>query len=503
MASIKHNIIANYIGQGYVLLIGIIITPFYLQYLGAAYGLVGFFALMQAWLNLLDMGLSPTLSRQTAYARGQANGFVSFWSLLKSFEAIFIVIAILIVTVIFTTSTWMATIWVKSQYLETEAIIFCLKAMGVIIGLRWFASLYRSGINGMEDQVWLNIFNIIITSLRFFGILLILEFVSTEITTFFLYQLAVTLIETFVLGYRFYSRLPKIKDVTYFFGFDWQVVKSVAPFALSIAYTSGIWILMTQTDKLILSSTLSLEEFGYFSIIAMIMTGLLTLSSPLMTALLPKMAYLYSQGKLSEVNALYRKATRITTIIIFSFSFALIINADEIIYLWIKNKVASEWISSIIVWFTLGNAILIISGFQYALQQTHGKLRLHVIGSSISAIIQIPIIYFATTQYGALGAGIAWFSIRLTWFLFWPAFIHKYFLPKLHIKWLLYDITPGVLIAMLANYGTSYLLSSINHTETTWLVLPLFIFSITTPIMIYAILFRNTLTSKQTISINP
>lgn len=65
--SVKSNTIANYIGQIYMMLIGIVVTPLYLQHLGAeAYGLVGFFALMQAWMNLLDLGLSPTLGRQAA-----------------------------------------------------------------------------------------------------------------------------------------------------------------------------------------------------------------------------------------------------------------------------------------------------------------------------------------------------------------------------------------------------------------------------------------------------
>ncbi len=52
MVSIKRNTIANYIGQSYGILVGLIVTPLYLKYLGAeAYGLVGFFALMQAWLQ--------------------------------------------------------------------------------------------------------------------------------------------------------------------------------------------------------------------------------------------------------------------------------------------------------------------------------------------------------------------------------------------------------------------------------------------------------------------
>lgn len=42
--SLKKNTIANYIGQGYTILIAIVFLPLYLHYLSAdAYGLVGFF----------------------------------------------------------------------------------------------------------------------------------------------------------------------------------------------------------------------------------------------------------------------------------------------------------------------------------------------------------------------------------------------------------------------------------------------------------------------------
>ena len=77
--SIRKNTIANFIGFGYTSVIGIVVYPLYLKYLGAeAYGLVGFFTLMQSWLYMLDMGFSPTLARQISYARGQKNGFNEF-----------------------------------------------------------------------------------------------------------------------------------------------------------------------------------------------------------------------------------------------------------------------------------------------------------------------------------------------------------------------------------------------------------------------------------------
>jgi O-antigen/teichoic acid export membrane protein len=64
---LKKNILANYASQIYVTLIGIFMVPLYIKYMGAeAYGLVGFFAMLQAWFNLLDMGLTPTTARETA-----------------------------------------------------------------------------------------------------------------------------------------------------------------------------------------------------------------------------------------------------------------------------------------------------------------------------------------------------------------------------------------------------------------------------------------------------
>ena len=79
--SLKWNASANFIGLCYTTIIGIVILPLYLQYLGAeAFGLVGFFTVLHAWMQLLDMGMSPMLSRQAAQARG---GAIDFFELKK------------------------------------------------------------------------------------------------------------------------------------------------------------------------------------------------------------------------------------------------------------------------------------------------------------------------------------------------------------------------------------------------------------------------------------
>ena len=65
--SVRRNAIANFVGQGWTALIGLAFIPIYIRLLGIeAYGLVGVFAVLQSWLAILDLGLTPTLSREMA-----------------------------------------------------------------------------------------------------------------------------------------------------------------------------------------------------------------------------------------------------------------------------------------------------------------------------------------------------------------------------------------------------------------------------------------------------
>ena len=443
--SVKKNALANYIGQGYTILIGIVVTPLYLKYLGAeAFGLVGFFALMQAWMLVVDLGMTPTLSRQIAYARGQENGFNFFGGLFKSFETIFLGLSIVIAICIFFSSNWIAQNWVKAEALEVEIIAYCISFMGVIIGLRWIAGLYRSGINGLEDQVWLNVANSILISLKFIGALILLAFVTQDIRHFFEYQLVISLIELFILAQHFYRKIPAAVNSLGLFYFNWSSVKYVVPYTSSVAYIAVIWALITQTDKLILSGVLSLTEFGYLSLVAIVSGGITMLSGPISEAIMPRMTVLLAQGKKEEMLRTYSKGGQVVTFITFAVALIVGLYAEQLLYAWTGNHELSMWGTEILFWFSLGNGVLAIGAFQYYLQIAFGQLRLHVIGSTISALIQVPIIYFAAINYGALGAGISWFCFRVFWFILWTPIVHRKFVPGLHLSWLCRDILPIV-----------------------------------------------------------
>lgn len=451
--NIAFNTLSNYLGQGYTIAVAAIVTPFYLQYLGAeAFGLVGFFVVLQNLLNLLDMGLSTTLVRQVAYARGEISRFGKFQNLLRSFELIFLALTLCIVICIYFSSDWIAYSWIKSIELSSVNVSYCISIMGLIIGVKLFSTLYRSGIIGFEDQVWINKFSVIINSLKYIGSLLVLVYISNDIRHFFEYNLVIGVLEAAFFGRRFYLNLPSFNSRITWFKVDWSAFREILSFTISITYTSIILIVITQFDKLLLSGSLPLNKFGYFSLITLVAGAVISLSTPVFVAFLPRMTMLASKGKVEEMVDVYVNMTQILTWISFSSAVLIGIFPREILYSLTGSKEAFTWGHEILYWYALGSGIFVLGTFQYYLQNAMGALGLHVIGSTLSFVMMIPLIYFVTIKYGALGAGQLWFAFSLIWFLGWTAVVHENLVPRFHLKWLVKDLLPMLFFIIVLSY---------------------------------------------------
>jgi O-antigen/teichoic acid export membrane protein len=433
--SIFRNTTLNYVGQAYTLLIGILIMPFYLSHLGAeVYGLIGFYTVLQTWLQLLDVGLSPSLVRQIAHHQpaGQVTCRDSGW-LLRSFELVFLPLALLTVVAVHLGSPWIAAHWLNAQALDTATLVQCVTLMGWMVALRLYATLYKSGLQGLELHGWLNGANVVITTLRYFGGLFLVAVVSQDALVFFGFQLVVAVLEALIFASKAYTRLPAPR---WFSGFNWALVKPIVPFALSLSFTSVLWIVLTQLDKILLSERLLLTEYGYFSLVALMTTGILMLINPLVQTLLPRMTMLLAEGRSQELHQLYLGASRFTCTLLFPLASVMAVHAGDLLYAWSGDQVAAQWGKPILFWYALGSAIMAASTFQYHLQYAYGQIRLHVWYSVISAAITVPVMIVAIDACGALGAAAAWFVLRLLSFTIWPRVVHHHLAPGLHGVWL-------------------------------------------------------------------
>lgn len=453
--SIKRNILASYVSQTYVTIIGIVIVPLYVKYMGAeAYGLVGFFAMLQAWFNLLDMGLTPTISRETARHRGGATDAFSYRRLVHALEGIFLFIALLGGGVLFALSGVIATDWLQASQLPFVEVQTALQLMAIIVAMRWLCGLYRAVISGAERLVWLGGFNTLVATMRFVGVLLVLVFVGITPTIFFSFQFAVAILELLGLLFHAYQLLPSIpRNQLQHFSLDWTPLKPVLKFSLTIAFTSSIWVLVTQTDKLLLSKLLPLAEYGHFTLAVLAASGVMIISSPISGAIMPRMAMLEAEGDHAGLIRIYRQATQLSVIVASAASLTLVFCAEPLLLAWTGDKALAHQAMPVLILYALGNGILAISAFPYYLQYAKGDLRLHLIGNAWFVLLLIPAIVWAVSQYGAVGAGYVWLAMNIIYFVTWVPLVHHKFEPGLNVRWFLQDVLVICSIVALTGYG--------------------------------------------------
>ena len=284
--SLKKNVLANFLGQGWVAVMGIAFVPAYIKYLGIeAYGLIGIFALLQVWLNLLDMGMTPALSREMARFKGGTHNAQSIRDLLRSIELIGVCIALLVAVAIWLASDWLASDWLNVKKMPIHSVAQACALMGIVAALRFIENIYRSSIVGLEKQVILNVVTIAIATLRGLGAVGILVWVSPTIHAFFIWQAIISALSVAILIPILYKALPASQTIG---RFSWVAISQIWRYAAGIMLITLLSFLLMQTDKILLSRLLTLEHFGYYTLASLMANSLQMLAGPVDIAFFPR-----------------------------------------------------------------------------------------------------------------------------------------------------------------------------------------------------------------------
>lgn len=437
--SLKLNIAANYVSQVYVALIGIALLPLYMRLVGAeAYGLIAFFSLVQAWLPLLDVGLTATATRETARYRGGGYESLGFRQLLRSLECFFWCVGALAALGLALAAGFFANHWLNVERLAPDTVQTCLVLIAVTVAARWVSGLYRGVISGLERQVWLAGFNIAIVTLRFVGPIPLMLTGSIDIAGYFVLQAVVSAVELLVLVTYCYLLVPLPRNSQ----LRWSLapLRSVLRFSATVAFTSVVGIVILQTDKLLVSKLVTLQEFGLFTATVMLANGITLISTPISLALLPRLTILAQQGERAVLVDLYRKATQAMAVVAGASALVMAAFGAKVIWVWTGDAQFAASYGRVLALYALGNGFLALASFPYYLQYAEGKLRLHVFGNVVFLITLVPAIVWATANHGVVGAGTVWLLINIAFFVGWTAVVHRQFLPGLHAQWLFSDV---------------------------------------------------------------
>lgn len=439
--SLNRNIAANYASQAYVVGVGIAVTPLYVAHMGAEpYGLIGFFTVMQSWFGLLDLGLTPTIARETSRYHGGGLSSQNYRQLFRALSVIFLFLAVLGGGSIWLASDRIASDWLRFGTLGQHEVVQAVQLIGCCVALRWLSGLYRGVIGGAEQLVWLCGFNALVATLRFVAVFASMQAFGYTPRVFFLHQLGVAVFEVGGLLWRTRGLMPQRSQLTGPIGWSVAPVLPLLRFSLTIAFTSVLWIAVTQSDRLILSGILSLKDYGYFSLAVMVAGGITMITSAISVAITPRLARLHVEGKEMEFTAVYRRATRLVTVISGTAAVTLAVCAEPALRAWTGDAEVARSAAPVMQLYALGNGLLALASFPFYIQYARGQLFYHIVGHVLLAVILLPAVIYAATHYGGTGAGWVWVITNLAYVGGWVAFVHGRLVPGLHLAWLRDDI---------------------------------------------------------------
>lgn len=439
--SLQRNILTNYASQIYVTLIGIVLVPLYIQYMGTeAYGLIGFFAMLQAWFNLLDLGLTPTIARESARYNGGAMSAITYRRLYRALSIIFVSVALLGGGALFFMADAVVNHWLNIQNLPKAEVLYSVQIMAICVSLRWMGGLYRGVISGSERLVWLSSFNAALATFRFIGVLWSMWVWGFTPIVFFWHQLVVAALEVIGLLLMCHRLLPSVDSINESLGWSFMPIKPLLRFSLTIAFTSSVWVLVTQTDKLILSGILPLAEYGYFTLAVLVSGGISIISGPISMAIMPRMARLYAEGAHDEVRRIYNHSAQLVSVIAGSAAVTLIVCTESLLFAWTGSMEVVLATESVLRLYAVGNVLLALGAFPYYLQYSRGNLRYHLIGNLAMVVALIPTIILAAIKAGSIGAGSVWVAMNALYLILWVGYVHSKLEPGLHWKWLVNNV---------------------------------------------------------------
>lgn len=435
---LKRNLIANYLGQGWVALMGLAFIPLYIKYLGIeAYGLIGVFAILQAWLSLLDMGMTPTLSREMARFTAGEHSTQSIRNLLRSIEYIAITIAILITGGIWLAAEWLASDWLQAETLPTATVAQAFVIMGVVTGLRFVEGIYRSTIIGLQKQVLFNWLSAVMATLRGLGAVAILAWYSNTLQAFFIWQGLISILTVIILALATYHSIPDKKLTG---RFSIESLRSIGRFAGGMMGITFLALLLTQVDKIILSKLLTLTEYGYYALAVLVAGILYQLVGPITQAFYPRLCQLHTKQQQQQLNEIYHKGAQLVSVIAGSVAITIIFFAETLLQLWTQNHDLAARTAEVLSVLMLGNLLNGLMHIPYQTQLAHGWTSFAVWVNIVSVAIIIPAILWVTPIYGAVGAAWVWVALNAGYVLISTHFMYRKIMIGEKWKWYFQDI---------------------------------------------------------------
>jgi O-antigen/teichoic acid export membrane protein len=434
---VRHNLLANLGGKGLSLLVSLACVPIYIRVLGiAGYGLIGIWMTLETVANLIDLGLSPTITREMAACSTRAGGARDARDLVRTLEAGYWAIGVVIGAIIVSCASPISAYWLRSNQLSPATLRTAIVLIGILIVCRWPLSFYCGGLIGLERQVLLSGVGTAYAYVRSLGSVFVLLFVSPTIFAFFLFQIAINLVATGAFAVLLWRCLPPGRTPR----FRPELIRRLWRFASGTTAITLVWLLISELDKIVVSAMLPLETFGYYALGSRIAACLGAASSPLFSAFFPAFSREAASGSERKLADLYHRGSQLMSVLVLPTALTVIFFAKPLIFAWTGKVLVADRTALIAALLTAGSAFGCMVNIPYALQLAYGWTSPAFWTNLFSLFVSVPLLLILTRYFGAAGAASVSLMVNLSYLATYVMPMHRRLLKSEGRRWFFEDV---------------------------------------------------------------
>lgn len=469
MAALRVNIIANYLGQFWMVAMGLLFLPWYVRILGMeAFGLVGLMLSFQGILQLFDFGIGGAANRELSRRVHDPTLTDSTRDMLRSSEIVIWLLAAFIALSVWICSGWMAGHWLHLEKINSHQAGRAIAIMGLAIALLWPSTFYANCLSGLEKQPALNLINAIFSTLRYAGVVPVLLWVDSSIEAFLFWSALVGTLQSLVMALATWRNVPTGSRAARWSGNEFRHSRKFAGglFAIGVLALAN-----SQLDRLALASLRPLEELGYYTLALSVASGFGRMVQPMFNALYPRFNRLVARNDEATLGELYHLSSQLLAVVIAAVAAILIVFSRDVLWLWSGDASVAERAALPMAILVTGSALNGLVNIPYALQLAHGWTRLAAGLNAASLLIALPLCLWLVPRYGMAGAATIWLLANLVSLMVGVPLMHRRLLIGQVMRWALRDTAPPLLAGLCAALIMAALLPSIERSLTGFALL--------------------------------
>ena len=179
---------------------------------------------------------------------------------------------------------------------------------------------------------------------------------------------------------------------------------------------SILWVLASQIDKLILSFTVSLEQYGVFSLALVAANLMLTMLIPINQILMPRFVKLFADGGRITLGLVVLKAIHLYVCFFSIIGFGLLFFGRELFLLWTNNSDIASRASVFVGCLAIGNFIHGVTNIIFISAYARDDLNEYSKRYLTHVLIFLPVSIYATFTFQESGVVIVWLISAIAFF---------------------------------------------------------------------------------------